>query len=382
MKRLLCLVLVLVMALSGAALAQNDPAPLALAEIEAFNQALLNQAIKDKLMPIAQENAFAVLGDMYELQLSTPDLSFDSVVDQAAMTRKGPPTEGLSGPRGTRTDMTAGEVLSLFPNDNPFLSGSQDAAVLYIRGELPAAVHTGFVLRDGQRLMLIEYDVYYQTEQGVTRAGLQFTLDEGEVSAIRSFISASPMSQEEARESLAGLRKTQEQTDYLAYQVQEGSELTREDMTLAGLDFFDVTPETAIAVLGEPANQEEIKDGENEVFISQQWPGLEIMFEKTGEQTIASSITLTEGRQEGPRGIRMGDSLAQIISLFQHGSDLPLSGGALYGDAENQTPPYGALVTRPEGISLYYVISTERGNAALIMDFIQDTLVSMTLSYL
>jgi hypothetical protein len=284
-------------------------------------------------------------------------------------------------PRGAELGIDEGKLLALFRNDNPFLAGNRDSAVLYIAGELPAAVGAGFVLRDGQRLLLAEYDVYYQTGEGVSRAGLQFTLEGGYVTAVRSFASAQPLTQQEAAEALGALRETQEQNAYIAFTGQGAPPLSREDLVLSGLDFVDLTRQEAVRALGEPANEESADSGTAKL-VTLQWPGLEAVFRTEGEKESALRLSMSDGQGEGPRGLRIGDTLAQAISRFEHGETLPEEGGALYGDAEGQVPPFGALVRGPGADQLYYVAEVEGGKAALILDFIDDLLVNMTLTYL
>ena len=384
MKRLFSLVLTAALSLAIAlpALTEEAPAPLSLAEIEQFNQAVLAFALKDPPQARAEEGGFLVAGEGYELLLSTQDVSADSPVLGAALTHGGHGEEGApEAPRGAAVGMGEQELLALFRNDNAFLSGTRDSAVLYISGELPAAVGAGFVLRDGQRLLLAEYDVYYQTGEGVSREGLQFTLEGGYVSAVRSFTSAQPLTQQEAAEALDTLRETQEQTAYFAYSGQGALALSREDLVLSGLDFVDMTRQDAVRVLGEPANEESAEDGSARL-VTLQWPGVEAVLKVEGEKDSALRLTVSDGLGEGPRGLRIGDTLAQAISRFEHGEALPEEGGALYGDAEGQVPPFGALVRGLEADQLYYVTDVESGKAALILDFIDDLLVSMTITYL
>ena len=383
MKRLFIFLTAFALLLSPSAFAQDASKPLALAEIEQFNQLLLDRAITDGLEPFAWEEGYLVRGEGYELLLSSGDLSGDSVVLSAALYGLGLEQEQpLEGPRGIRPDMKEEDLLALFPNDNPYLSGNEDSAVLYIAGELPAAVYAGFVLRRGRTLTLTEYDVYFQTQEGVSRAGIQVTIDQGLVGAVRSFFPSRGLSQEEAREALDRLRALQEETGYIAYGDGAGTRLTREDLVLAGLDFVDLTSAQAKAALGEPGNEETVSNSGGGSLMTLQWPGAEAVFRLEGETERAMRLTVREGILEGPRGLRIGDSLAQVISRFEHGEDLPDEGGALYGDAAGQETPFGVMVAGPEGDTLYYAVKTDKGNAALILEFIQGALVSMTLTYL
>ncbi len=383
MKRFFIFLLALAFLLSFSASAQEAPKPLALAEIEQFNQQLLDRAMADGLEPFASEEGYLARGEGYELLLSSGDLSGDSVVLSAALHGLGhEQEEPLEGPRGIRLEMKADDLLALFPNDNPYLSGNGDSAVLYIAGELPAAVYAGFVLRQGRTLTLAEYDVYYQAQDGVSRAGIQVTFEQGLVGAVRSFFPSRGLSQEEARQALDHLRALQEETGYIAYGDGVGTQLTREDLVLAGLDFVDLTSAQAKAVLGEPGNEETVSNSGGGSLVTLQWPGAEAVFRLEGEKERAVRLTVREGILEGPRGLRIGDSLAQAISRFEHGEDLPDKGGALYGDAAGQQPPFGVMAAGPEGATLYYAVKTDKGNAALMLEFIADVLVSMTLTYL
>jgi hypothetical protein len=211
---------------------------------------------------------------------------------------------------------------------------------------------------------------------------MQFTLEDGALSAVRSFVSPETLSQEEARGEISKLQALQEESGYIAYGTKENGPLTREDMVIAGLDFFDLTQEGAVLAFGEAANREEANNSDDSQFITLQWPEAEAVFQKAGEDERALRVTLSGGMAEGPRGLRLGDTLAQAISRFDHGEELPQDGGALYGDAANQVPPYGAMVQGADRVLLYYVISSGDEDAALILTFMDDRLIDMTLAYL
>ncbi len=383
MKRFICLLAGLLLALPLLPLAEAAPEPLRLAEIEQFNQMLLERAVAEGQETFPGEGGYLVRGEEYELLLAGEDVSADSVVLSAALggghEENGEKT--WEGPRGSRPDMLVEELLALFLNDNPNLSGRADSAALYIAGELPAATHTGFILRDGRRVQLVEYDVYYQAEQGVVRAGIQFTVEQGFVSFIRSFASPQALSQEEAGQELAKLRELQEQHAYIALGVKDGSQLAREDFVLGGLDFFDASPEAAKALLGPAVDEQSLEDSDGGKLLVLQWEGYEAVFSLRAEGSLAQRLQVFGGAFEGPRGLRLGDTLAQAISRFEHTGDAAQP-GALYGDAQGQVPPYGLLVQSDDSSLLYYVIEAQAGKAALMLEFVDDLLVSMTLTYL
>ena len=366
MKRLIALLMAVLMLSGTLALAQEDaPGPLTLTEIEQFNQAILARAAADEPTVRPLGDGFIAMGKGYELTLSSEDISEDSVVLGAAITLEGSGQKDLADPRGLAIDATAEELMAKYPNDNPYLAGSPDGAVLYIAGELPAAVYTGFVVRDGQAISLIEYNVYHQVDGGVARAGLQYTIAEGKVRAIRSFITQEALSQVEAQQAITRLSELQEENSVVSNAGAPGTPLEREDMEIGSLDFFDLTPEAAKAALGEPESEGKAASAQGEL-LTLQWPGVEAVFslDKDGKLLKAERVTVNEGALTGPRGLRLGNPLAQAISLFAHGSELPEEGGFLYG--KDQTAPYGSLVVGSEYTTLYYVIDSPNGNAGLI----------------
>lgn len=381
MKRLFAFLTAALMLLGVPALAEEASGPLTLAEIERFNQAILERAAKDEPTVRPLEDAFIAQGKGYEISLTSEDISSDSVVLGAAVTLDARGDQGLADPRGVMTDSAVDALMAKYPNDNPYLAGNRDGAVLYISGELPAAVYTGFVVRDGQEISLIEYNVYHQVDGGVARAGMQYTIAEGKVRAIRSFVTQEAMSQAEAQEAIAALAALQEENSVVSNAGEPGTPLEREDMAIGGLDFFDLTPESAKTVLGEPVHEEKA-DGTDGSLLTIQWPGVEAVFslDQDGKMVRTERVTVNEGALEGPRGLRLGDSLAQAIGLFAHGKDLPEEGGFLYG--KDQEAPYGFLAAGDESTSLYYVIESPGGDAGLILTFMEDKLASMSMTYL
>ena len=401
MKRMLALLVCLVLTLlAPAALpeTQNTPEGLKLAEIEQFNHDLLLAAISENLPPFAAEGGYVVRGANYEILLQGEDLSPDSVVLSAAIIAPGSgmqegeiseEAEGtgtapaiLTGPRGSLPGMKAADLLALFLNENEFLQGQTNSAALYIEGTLPAAVGTGFVLRDGQELQLAEYDVYYQVGEGVARAGVMYTIEHGFVTAIRSFVSSEALSQQEAENELNKLRELKEQTEYIAFGERSGSQLVREDLSLGGLDFLDTDDKMAAALLGEPVSRETHENSDGSMLLILQWEGFEAVFTQKADVTRAERLTVNGGNFEGPRGLKINDTLAQVISRFEHSGGAPDETGLLYGDALNQVPPYGLMVQGAESTLLYYAVNLDNGEAALIVEFVDDLMVSMSITYL
>ena len=387
MKNRLMIILALILMLAMPTLAEEEAASIKLAEIELFNQTLLERAMAEEQPTFLDEGNYIVRGEGYELLLGSEDVSTDSLVLGAAIhwigERAQTADNKLTGPRDTAPGMSLETLLARFANDNQYLAGRPDSAVLYIDGELPAAVSVGFITRDGQNVQMVEHDVYYQAGEGVMREGIQFTIESGDITAIRTFAAKEALSQQAAADELQALRDLQEENAYIAFGDMAGSRLAREDMVLAGLDFFDTDYQAAVTALGEPANEERHEDSDGSTLITCQWPGLEAVFRQKDGASRAIRITAQgEGVFEGPRGLRLGDTLAQALSRFEHSGTLDEDGGALYGDAQNQQAPYGLMRINPENTMLYYAIATETGKAGLVMEFVDDILVSMSLTTL
>lgn len=383
MKRLIVFALILCLTAPGA-MAQDGPAPLTLQELNAFTESLLARAIDDKLAVSVEEESFVAEGLGYRLYLSSGDLSADSVLVGAVIQMDSLHTEGFTGPRGIGVTSSLEQLLGAYPNDNPDLAGTMTQAALYVRGQLPGEVSLGQVIRDGQAVSLVEHSLLAPSSAGPMLMGLQYLLEDGSVTAVRYFGGGEAVAVEEAERLVADAVRLQEETGYFAYDVQAPAELQREDLRVQGLDFLDMTPEAAQAVFGRPAHEERVKDVNGEEILITQFEGVEITFIYDGEGNLkgAERITVNLEGIEGPRGLRMGDSLQSAWSRFRHdGAELPAASAALYGDAAGQVPPYGRLDVAADSSQLHYAI--QQGDRPLLLSclFIDDRLVEYALSY-
>lgn len=384
MIRMLCLMLSLLLALAPAALAEPPVAPLAVEELNAWTSSLLAQALKDQLQVVKTAAGFEAQGSGYTLYLSNEDLSADSVLVGALLT-SGSVDRELACPRGVMVGQGVQAALDAYPNDNPHLAGTQDAAVLYIAGSLPTPVATGLIRRAGQAITVVEHEVYYLTDSGVDRTGVQYTVENGGVAAIRYYAAAQAQPLAEAEAELRALSNLQEQNDYFAFDTANPDPLQAEDLAVAGLHFAGLTMETARAALGAPTHEESVGDVDGSQIITAQWDGVEIAFVKAadGSAENAERITLT-GAQEGPRGIRIGEQMAVVLSRLPYdGKDVPVTSTVLYGDAEGQVPPYGSLMVADAGAQAYYALDLGEGRAALMtLTFVSGTLAELTIARL
>lgn len=383
MKRVLTILMVLCLLIVLPASAENSREPLSAQELTDFSQALVERAIAEEAEVEPSEDGWEADGHGYTLRLSSQDLSVDSVLLGAAIGMDSLHTEGLVGPRGIGVAASLDEVLAAYPNDNPTLSGSMYAAVLYVAGALPERVAIGQLTRDGQEISLVEYSVIEPSGEGYVRSGLQYTLQHGSVVAIRSFASPAQMDAEAAQAAVQAATSLQEQTDYFAYDTKAPGPFIREDLKVAGLDFIDMTPEDASAVLGEVVHEERVKDSNGEELRLMQWDGIEIAFVylKDGSFKRAERASVTGYGIEGPRGLRVGGQLMAAMSRFEHEGELSLNSGSLYGKAEAQQPPYGTLISENNSAQLYYALTQDDQTILLGAQFIEGSLVEYSISY-
>lgn len=375
------LALLLCAALSGSALAEQRPAPVSVEELNAWTEQLLQRALADKLSVQQTEEGNTVSGNGYMLVLADNDVSADSVVLDAAITMQGIETKNLGGPRQTALAQSAQEILAAFPNDNPSLSGSAEAAILYIDGQLPAPVTVGRVFRSGQTIQVIEHALYYTVDQGVNRVGLTYTLDNGSVTAIRYFASGA-MTAQEAQAELAEASALQEKDAYFAYDTQSPKPFAREDLVFSGLDFMALTPDGATTVLGKPLNQQSIQDSNGEQIRTWQWDGAEavFIFDAKDQFVRTERFTLTGDALPGPRGLRVGESLPQVLARFEHGKEIPTSSSMLYGQDDGKGT-YGKLEIANQEGTVYYAIPGEKtGTVVLILRFLNNALANISVT--
>lgn len=384
MKRMLVILMVLFLLQVSFALAGEQPGYLSVEELKGFTEGLIAKALQDKLEVARTPDGLAALGDGYTLYLTSEDLSWDSLLSGAVLTGDVHDAEPLAGPRGLRAGVSLADVLAAYPSDNAVLAGTPSNAVLYISGALPEAVQIGLVTREGQTVSLVEHSIYQGMDGGVMHMGLQYTIQNDAAVAIRYFGGGDLLSLEEAQENLRTLAQLQEENSYFAYGTKDQGPLEREDLRVAGLDFIELTPEAAIAQLGEAVHEERVKDSTGDELRVMQWDGAEITFvyDRDGKFIRADRVSLNSPGIEGPRGLSVGTSLQDAVSRFtREAGDTGAVSGTLYGDGEKQVAPYGRLVADKQSAQLYYATAYEGRTILLSCEFIDETLVALSVSY-
>ena len=392
MKKCVALFLALMMALSlTTAVAESDADALDYDELMNWAEGFKTRALaagaplNDPTEEAAYtEDGYAFVYDFATLYMDRPEMTADSVL-QAVVVYS--PEE--QGPRGTGVDQLSSEVLNAFYNENNDLQGDSSFAALYVSDTMPAGALWGWVQRDGQRIETIQYAVHEQLSSGgdgYTDCGLVYTLSDNLVAAIRAYGLNETISADEVRRNLDAVQEVSEKTEYAQVPTSiNGSELEmfdRDDLIFSGLDFLSLTPEEAEARLG-AAQEDDWMEDEGAYLRSMEFASCTMTFSYDAQKQnpVLEMLSIDMDGLEGPRCVRIGDTLSSVISRFRNGEgDYDgVSREVLYGDGENA--PYGLAEYGDDATAgLWYAAKLEDGRTVVLsMSFEQMYLSDITL---
>lgn len=392
MKKCVALFLALMMVLSlTTAVAESDADALDYDELMDWAEGFKTRALaagaplNDPTEEAAYtEDGYAFVYDFATLYMDRPEMTADSVL-QAVVVYS--PEE--QGPRGTGVDQLSSEVLNAFYNENDDLQGDSSFAALYVSDTMPAGALWGWVQRDGQRIETIQYAVHEQLSSGgdgYTDCGLVYTLSDNLVAAIRAYGLNETISADEVRSNLDAVQEVSEKTEYAQVPTSiNGSELEmfdRDDLIFSGLDFLSLTPEEAVARLG-AAQEDDWMEDEGAYLRSMEFASCTMTFSYDAQKQnpTLEMLSIDMDGLEGPRCVRIGDTLSSVISRFRNGEgDYDgVSREVLYGDGENA--PYGLAEYGDDATAgLWYAAKLEDGRTVVLsMSFEQMYLSDITL---
>ncbi len=392
MKKCVALFLALMMVLSlTTAVAESDADALDYDELMNWAEGFKTRALaagaplNDPTEEAAYtEDGYAFVYDFATLYMDRPEMTADSVL-QAVVVYS--PEE--QGPRGTGVDQLSSEVLNAFYNENDDLQGDSSFAALYVSDTMPAGALWGWVQRDGQRIETIQYAVHEQLSSGgdgYTDCGLVYTLSDNLVAAIRAYGLNETISADEVRSNLDAVQEVSEKTEYAQVPTSiNGSELEmfdRDDLIFSGLDFLSLTPEEAEARLG-AAQEDDWMEDEGAYLRSMEFASCTMTFSYDAQKQnpTLEMLSIDMDGLEGPRCVRIGDTLSSVISRFRNGEgDYDgVSREVLYGDGESA--PYGLAEYGDDATAgLWYAAKLEDGRTVVLsMSFEQMYLSDITL---
>lgn len=384
--------LLLILALAPTALAQESEASaLSLEELMAWTAGYVARAEDQEPVnaPVGEESltedGYAYIYDFATLYFDKPTLE-GAVLNALVITE-----EGESGIRNVAVNAYLSDLLGAYYNENPDLMGSEDFAALYAVDTFPSGAVWAWLQRSGQQAATVQYAIHEQTASGAdgyTDCGLIYTLQENTVVAIRAYGLNSLITLEQAQRNLAAVEQVQQETSYHMYPTSFiGTDLKpfeRDDLIFSQLDFLSLTPEEAVAALGECLTDEWMDD-DGAYLRTLTFPSAVLTYAYDGDKNLLrlDMMTIDSDGLEGPRGARIGESLSSVLMRFRHGEGEfdGVSRELLYGDGE--TPPYGtAEYGDNANATLRYALSLENGRQIVLhMDFTMNALSEIMIYY-
>lgn len=329
-KRIVSLLCALVMlCLCLPAVAEDGGEVLTLTELEAWvesykTRALATQPLNDPADDAANtEDGYAFIYDFATIYADRPEMTEDTIIKELVILSH----EEL-GPHQTAVDMTPAQVMAAYYNENPNLVGDSSFATLYLNSMMPAGAQWAWVQRDGQRIMTMQYavqEVAATGGDGYTDAGVIYTFQDEFVVAIRAYGLDTHITAEEVESNLVSVRQVANTSTYVQVPTSlEGSELemfNQEDLIFEGMNFLTVTPEKAVEALGECHQDSWMADDNGEHIRTMEFDACEITFiyDAAKQNPVAELITMSIDGMEGPRAVRVGDTLASVRNRFRHG---------------------------------------------------------------
>lgn len=288
-------------------------------------------------------------------------------------------------------DYLASEVMNAYYNENPELDGDSSFAALYLADTMPDEALWGWVQRDGQRLMTIQYAVHEQLAtggEGYTDAGLIYTIQDNLVAAIRAYGLDARVSENDVRDTLAEVQQVAATTGYAqvptSYVGTDLEAFNRDDLIFAGVDFLALTPEEAEDVFG-AAREDHWMDDEGAYLRTMEFAScsMTFMYDAKKQNPVLEVMTIDMDGMEGPRAVRIGDTFSSVLCRFRYGEgEFDGFTEALYGQMD--AAPYGmAEYGDDASATLYYAMKADNGRTIqLYMPFEQMFLSEITLYYI
>ncbi len=261
-------------------------------------------------------------------------------------------------PRGLGLGTSLAELLTVYPNNNPSLTGAQEFATLYVydlneRADAPEA-SWGLLMRDARGALSVEYVACQPMVEAdaYTECGISYIIGDGYVTDLRVYGFGDSILDGELRESIQTVQNIAAST---AYNPQadlpppmHAEIFGREDLVFSGLDFLTETVEDVRTLLGAPKGEERVSGDGGGDTLRMTYPGLEFEFalDAQGKPGTLLSLLITDPNFEGPRRLRVEEGLTDVLSHFrlEEEGTYQEPQTILYAPGESiAQPPFGLL---------------------------------------
>lgn len=390
MKKIWTVLMVLVLLCASMTwAAAEEKAALTVDEVDAFLELLREEALQDENLIVVAGEEDGVYHATFSggmLYLAEDALRADTAIVGAELSAERKDLRDLALtvqvselPSGAMLQ----DVLAAYPCDNAELYGSFDEAVVAMSGSVPGTAFAGVVSRSGQQVHTVTYYAYETVDGMTVCASVAYRIADQQLLGVHI---TGPAAAEDAGAEWARLAEIQEETDYFAYpSSQVGSELdmfVREDLSFSGLDFLSLDVETLTDRFGEPTEDTWLEDQDGTLIRTVVWNGMEVTLRyDAGKQLMhATHLVVSTAALEGPRGVRIGDSMTSMLYRFRHGEGEGTNHATVLYGQEGQAP-YGELRYEGDGAYLTYLAQVPDGRVSLHLNCEQMYLTSYMLVF-
>lgn len=389
MKRLWLGVWFAVLLLCSTALA-DEAGVLTETELAAWlNQLLLSTAnVSPDNAPVGEESlttdGYAFLYGSATLYYNKPVLDAQSILKAVAVT-----DEALDMPRGVRLGAPASMLMAAYGWQNPTLAGDESIAPLYVLNQLPSAAYWAWAQRTGATLQSVQCAIHVRAgEDRYTDTGVQYTVQDGVVSAIRVYGLSTLVRLSEVQSNLAAVSGVPTQAAAAPVEgvtlVSSAEPFSASDLTFWRMDFVTLTEKGAGVLFGAAQSDDWAQDDNGQWLHTLGFANATAVFatDANRENPVLESLSITGGDAQGPRGLTIGLRLNDALALFRSdGSGLTTGTAALlYGDG--QTAPTATLERTGGDATARYLLALPGdtgAQVALHLTFVNDLLAEIML---
>lgn len=375
-KILCCLIAIIFSALSIPAMGEENP--VTAMELYSLADQLIGQALastpqNDPLSEDARsEDGIALQYGSVIIYAENPELSAETPVNTIVIA-----DDDIASIRGITINTSVAELMHLIPCENADMSGNYDDALLYLTGDAGSGYSYGRVLRNGQKIMAMEYGIADPANE--IRTTITFQISGDGVSQIRLDGLHEVFGADVSDELYAELEGLKSQKWYSRVPVSYiGTELNRfseEDLDFLSLSYMTAQPEQFEGEL-----EDMLIDNEDGTFLRRiDGDGFEAVFtcDEAGQNAQLISYTILSDNLEGPRSVRLGDYFQEDFNRFRNGEgafDEAAMSEVLYGTVG--TAPYGlAEYGTGDEMTLRYVTDTLDGREVELYLHYQNTVL-------
>ena len=367
LKKSLCWILAAVLALSCAAAlgeAAASVSPVTQTELytlidEIKVRALASPLMNDPAAPDAQaEDGYAFQYDFGWVYADRPEMREDTHINAVVLMDRDTP-----GPRGISVDWSVNQVMDAIPCENVNMYGEYEGALLYLTGDAASGFSYGRVIRDHQRISVMEYGVV--DPAAGTRATLTCWISGDGVSSLRIGGASETVTAEFAEGLYRELLELKNEHWYpRAASSVNGAELEvfgEWDLDTPSISYSTAEP----TQFGDLVEDVLIDNGDGTWLRRVDGDGFDAVFscDEKGQNARLISYSIVGTNLEGPRYIRLGDQLEEDLRRFRHGEgklDEASMTEVLYGTPG--TAPYGLIeYGSTDEVTVRYVTTTLDG---------------------